>query len=177
LINEAKKAASSSDVAVVFAGLPDEYESEGFDRTHMSIPENQNRLIEAVAEVQSNIVVVLLNGSPVEMPWIDKVKSVLEAYLGGQAREARWRMCYREVNPSGKLAETFPVKLSHNPSYLNFPGEDDRVEYKEGLFVGYRYYDTKGIEPLFPFGHGLSYTKFEYSDISVDKKMFRTIAS
>ncbi|HOP92810.1 MAG TPA: glycoside hydrolase family 3 C-terminal domain-containing protein [Acetivibrio thermocellus] len=171
LINEAKKAASSSDVAVVFAGLPDEYESEGFDRTHMSIPENQNRLIEAVAEVQSNIVVVLLNGSPVEMPWIDKVKSVLEAYLGGQALGgALADVLFGEVNPSGKLAETFPVKLSHNPSYLNFPGEDDRVEYKEGLFVGYRYYDTKGIEPLFPFGHGLSYTKFEYSDISVDKK-------
>jgi len=96
---------------------------------------------------------------------------VLEAYLGGQALGgALADVLFGEVNPSGKLAETFPVKLSHNPSYLNFPGEDDRVEYKEGLFVGYRYYDTKGIEPLFPFGHGLSYTKFEYSDISVDKK-------
>jgi len=124
-----------------------------------------------VAKVQSNIAVVLLNGSPVEMPWIDKVKSVLEAYLGGQALGgAVADVLFGEVNPSGKLAETFPVKLSHNPSYLSFPGEDERVEYKEGLFVGYRYYDTKGIDPLFPFGHGLSYTKFEYSDISVDKK-------
>ncbi|HOM03645.1 MAG TPA: glycoside hydrolase family 3 C-terminal domain-containing protein [Acetivibrio sp.] len=171
LINEAKKAAANSDVAVIFAGLPDEYESEGFDRTHMRMPENQNRLIEEVAKVQSNIAVVLLNGSPVEMPWIDKVKSVLEAYLGGQALGgAVADVLFGEVNPSGKLAETFPVKLSHNPSYLSFPGEDERVEYKEGLFVGYRYYDTKGIDPLFPFGHGLSYTKFEYSDISVDKK-------
>ncbi|GAE89727.1 beta-glucosidase [Acetivibrio straminisolvens JCM 21531] len=171
LINEARKVAQSSDVAVIFAGLPDEYESEGFDRTHMRMPENQNRLIEEVAKVQSNVVVVLFNGSPVEMPWIDQVKAVLEAYLGGQALGgALADILFGEVNPSGKLAETFPVKLSHNPSYLNFPGEDDRVEYKEGLFVGYRYYDTKGIEPLFPFGHGLSYTKFEYSDISVDKK-------
>ncbi|HHV30036.1 MAG TPA: glycosyl hydrolase [Clostridium sp.] len=171
LINEAKKAASGSDVAVIFAGLPDEYESEGFDRTHMDMPKNQNRLIEAVAEVQTNTVVVLLNGSPIEMPWVDKVKAILEAYLGGQALGgALADILFGEVNPSGKLAETFPIKLSHNPSYLNFPGEDDRVEYKENIFVGYRYYDTKGIEPLFPFGHGLSYTQFEYSEISVDKK-------
>lgn len=171
LINEAQKAASGSDVAVIFAGLPEEYESEGFDRTHMRMPENQNRLIESVAEVQSNIVVVLVNGSPIEMPWIDKVKGVLEAYLGGQALGgALADTLFGTVNPSGKLAETFPVKLNHNPSYLNFPGEGDRVEYKENLFVGYRYYDTKGIEPLFPFGYGLSYTQFEYSNMSVDKK-------
>ena len=104
------------------------------------------------------------------MPWIDSVKGVFEAYLGGQAiGSAIASLLFGEVNPSGKLAETFPKHLSHNPSYLNFPGEGDEVKYAEGLFVGYRYYDKKAIEPLFPFGFGLSYTNFEYSDITVDK--------
>lgn len=171
LVNEAKNTALKSDVAIIFAGLPDRYESEGYDRTHMSIPENQIRLLEAITEVQSNTIVVLSNGSPIEMPWINKVRAVLEAYLGGQALGgAIADILFGHVNPCGKLAETFPENLSHNPSHLNFPGEGDRVEYKEGLFVGYRYYDTKEIEPLFPFGHGLSYTQFEYSNISVDKK-------
>jgi beta-glucosidase len=171
LVCEAKEAAAKSQVAVIFAGLPDSYESEGYDRKHMRMPENQVKLIEAVAEVQSNVVVVLSNGSPIEMPWLDKVKAVLEGYLGGQAvGGAAADLLFGEANPSGKLAETFPKKLSHNPSYLNFPGEGDKVEYKEGLFVGYRYYDKKEMEPLFPFGHGLSYTSFEYTGISVDKK-------
>jgi beta-glucosidase len=171
LVEEAKKAAANSKAAVIFAGLPDRYESEGYDRKHMRMPENQVKLIEAVAEVQSNIVVVLSNGSPVEMPWLPKAKAVLEGYLGGQATGgAIAELLFGEANPSGKLAETFPKKLSHNPSFLNFPGEGDSVEYKEGIFVGYRYFDKKEIEPLFPFGHGLSYTTFEYSDISVDKK-------
>jgi beta-glucosidase len=105
------------------------------------------------------------------MPWENKVKAILEGYLGGQAAGgAIADILFGDVNPSGKLAETFPVKLSHNPSYLNFPGEEDKVEYKEGLFVGYRYYDKTEIEPLYPFGHGLSYTNFEYTGISVDKK-------
>lgn len=171
LLLEAKEVASKAETAVIFAGLPDRYESEGYDRKHMRIPENQIKLIEAVLEVQSNVVVVLSNGSPVEMPWADKVKGILEAYLGGQAAGgAMADILFGEVNPSGKLAETFPVKLSHNPSYVNFPGEGDRVEYKEGLFVGYRHYDKTEIEPLFPFGHGLSYTSFEYTGMTVDKK-------
>jgi beta-glucosidase len=171
LVNEAKKAAATSQVAVIFAGLPDSYESEGYDRKHMRMPENQIKLIEAVAEVQRNVVVVLSNGSPIEMPWLDKAKAVLEGYLGGQAvGGAAADLLFGEANPSGKLAETFPKKLSDNPSFLNFPGEGDRVEYKEGLFVGYRYYDKKEMEPLFPFGHGLSYTSFEYTGISIDKK-------
>lgn len=170
LIAEAQGIAKNSDVAVIFTGLPERYETEGKDREHLSLPENHLKLIEAVAEVQSKIVVVLSNGSPVEMPWIDKVKGLLEAYLGGQALGgAISDLLYGVTSPCGKLAETFPVKLGHNPSYLNFPGEGDRVEYKEGIFVGYRYYDTKEIEPLFPFGYGLSYTTFEFSDISVDK--------
>lgn len=171
LIDEAKKAAAGSQVAVIFAGLPDRYESEGYDRKHLRIPENQRLLIEAVAGVQKNVVVVLSNGSPVEMPWLGKVKGLLEGYLGGQACSgAVIDILFGNANPCGKLAETFPKKLSDNPSYLNFPGEGDNVEYKEGLFVGYRYYDKKEIEPLFPFGFGLSYTTFEYSDIKVDKK-------
>jgi beta-glucosidase len=171
LIEKAKEAAKKSDVAIIFAGLPDRYESEGYDRTHMKMPENHNKLIEEVSKVQPNTIVVLSNGAPVEIPWIDKVKGLLESYLGGQAGGgAVADILFGEVNPSGKLAETFPKKLSHNPSYLNFPGEGNKVEYREGVFVGYRYYDKKEIEPLFPFGYGLSYTTFEYTDIIVDKK-------
>ena len=135
------------------------------------MPENHVQLIEAIAEVQSNIVVVLSNGAPIEMPWIGKVKGILEGYLGGQALGgAIADLLFGDANPSGKLAETFPKVLSDNPSYLNFPGEGDKVEYKEGVFVGYRYYDAKNIEPLFPFGFGLSYTNFEYSNLSINKK-------
>ncbi|WP_242239863.1 glycoside hydrolase family 3 C-terminal domain-containing protein [Bacillus cereus group sp. BfR-BA-01309] len=171
MINEAKKVAESADTAVLFVGLPDRYESEGFDRKHLQMPKNHVQLIEAIAEVQNNIVVVLSNGAPIEMPWIGKVKGILEGYLGGQALGgAIADILFGDANPSGKLAETFPKVLSDNPSYLNFPGEGDKVEYKEGVFVGYRYYDKKKIEPLFPFGFGLSYTNFEYCNLSIDKK-------
>ncbi|KOP65582.1 glycosyl hydrolase family 3 [Bacillus sp. FJAT-18019] len=171
LLKEALATASEASVAVVFAGLPNRYESEGFDRKHLRIPPNQVELIEAVAGVQANLVVVLSNGAPIEMPWLNQAKGVLEAYLGGQALGgAIADLLFGEANPSGKLAETFPVRLSDNPSYLFFPGEGDRVEYREGLFVGYRYYDKKQLELLFPFGHGLSYTTFEYSNLTVDKK-------
>ncbi|WP_339797107.1 glycoside hydrolase family 3 C-terminal domain-containing protein [Paenibacillus sp. FSL R5-0744] len=168
LIGQAIEAAAQADTAIVFVGLPERYESEGYDRTHLRIPESQVRLIEAVADVQPNTVVVLSNGSAIEMPWISNVKAVLEGYLGGQALGgAISDLLFGNVSPSGKLAETFPLQLEHNPSYLNFPGEGDTVEYKEGLFVGYRYYDAKWITPLFPFGYGLSYTTFAYSDLSV----------
>lgn len=168
LIAQAVEAASQADTAIVFVGLPERYESEGYDRNHMRIPEGHVRLIEAVADVQPNIVVVLSNGSAIEMPWLGHVKAVLEGYLGGQALGgAIADLLFGNVSPSGKLAETFPQQLEHNPSFLNFPGEGDRVEYKEGLFIGYRYYDAKRIEPLFPFGYGLSYTTFAYSDLSV----------
>ncbi|WP_078434863.1 glycoside hydrolase family 3 C-terminal domain-containing protein [Metabacillus halosaccharovorans] len=168
LIEEAKEVASQADTVILFAGLPDRYESEGYDRVHLHIPENQKRLIETVAEVNPNIVVVLSNGAPIEMPWLDKVKGLLEGYLGGQALGgAIADILFGDANPSGKLAETFPNQLSDNPSYLFFPGEGDKVEYREGIFVGYRYYDTKNVEPLFPFGYGLSYTSFEYSNLRV----------
>ncbi|MCB2339145.1 glycoside hydrolase family 3 C-terminal domain-containing protein [Clostridium estertheticum] len=171
LVDEAITAAAKSQVAVIFAGLPDRYESEGYDRTHMRIPENQIELIQKIAKVQDNIVVILSNGSPLEMPWLNNIKGVLEGYIGGQAAGgAVADLLFGDFSPCGKLAETFPKKLSDNPSYLNFPGEDDTVEYKEGLFVGYRYYDKKDQLPLFSFGYGLSYTSFEYSDITLDKK-------
>lgn len=166
MIAQAVAAAKKARVAVVFAGLPDSYESEGYDRTHMNMPACQNKLIEAVAEANPNTVVVLYNGSPVEMPWIGKVKAVLEAYLGGQAVGlATVRVLYGEVNPSGHLPESFPRKLSDNPSYLFYGGEGNQADYREGVFVGYRYYDKKEMDVLFPFGYGLSYTSFAYSNL------------
>ena len=171
LIAQAVEAASKAGTAVVFAGLPDSYESEGYDRTHMSLPACQNRLIEAVAAANPNTVVVLHNGSPVEMPWIHRVPAVLEAYLGGQAVGlALIRVLYGEVNPSGHLPETFPKKLADNPSYLFYGGEGDRADYREGIFIGYRYYDKKDMDVLFPFGHGLSYTTFAYSNLRLSSR-------
>lgn len=170
LVAEAIQCARDNEVVVVFVGLPDRYESEGYDRKHMQMPENQVQLIEALSEVNENIVVVLANGSPIEMPWLNHVSAVLEGYLGGQAGGAAVaELLYGMANPSGKLAETFPIKLKDNPSALNFPGKEDKVSYQEGLFVGYRYYDAKEMKPLFPFGFGLSYTTFEYTDIQVNK--------
>lgn len=168
LIREAQDIAARSDVAVIFAGLPESYESEGFDRKHLRIPKGHSKLIEAVAEVQPNTVVVLSNGSPIEMPWIDCVKGVLEGYLGGQAwGGAVADLLFGDATPCGKLAETFPRRIEDTPAYLYFPGEKDSVEYREGLFVGYRYYDAKNVATLFPFGYGLSYTAFDYTDIIV----------
>lgn len=174
MIAEAAALAKTADKAVLFVGLPDSYESEGFDRKHMRMPECQNALIEAVAKANPNVVVVLHNGSPVEMPWVNEADAIVEAYLGGQAiGGAVVEVLYGEVNPSGHLAESFPLKLQDNPSYLYYNGEGDKVEYREGVFVGYRYYDTKEMDVLFPFGHGLSYTEFTYQNmkISSDKIM------
>ncbi len=174
LLAEAVETAKNADVAVIFAGLPDKFESEGFDRKHLAMPDCQNELIEKVAAVQPNTIVVLHNGSPVEMPWIDKVKGVVEAYLGGQAvGGAVCDILFGKVNPSAKLPETFPLRLEDNPSYLSYIGEGDVVEYREGIFVGYRYYDKKKMDVLFPFGYGLSYTTFEYSDLTVDKEQLK----
>ena len=165
LLKEAVEAAEKAEAAVIFAGLPDSFESEGFDRTHMRMPECQNELIERIAAVQPNTIVVLHNGSPVEMPWADRVKGILEAYLGGQAVGAAVvDILFGKVNPSGKLPETIPYQLEDNPSYLYYSGEGDRVEYREGVFVGYRYYDKKKMAVRFPFGYGLSYTTFAYSE-------------
>ena len=159
-------AAKKADVAVVFAGLPDLFESEGYDRKHMRLPECQNELIAAVAAAQPNTVVVLHNGSPVECPWAEKVAAVLELYLGGEGvGEACDRLLWGEANPSGRLAESFPMRLEDNPSYLNFPGDGKTVEYAEGIFVGYRYYEAKKMPVRWAFGHGLSYSTYTYSNL------------
>lgn len=174
LLAEAVETAKKAKVAVVFAGLPDAFESEGFDRQHMRMPDCQNELIEKVAAVQPNTIVVLHNGSPVEMPWANKVKGIVEAYLGGQAvGGAVCDILFGRVSPSAKLPETFPLKLEDNPSYLSYIGEGDMVEYREGIFVGYRYYDKKKMDVLFPFGYGLSYTTFAYSNLRVDKESMK----
>lgn len=171
LRKEAVRIAKDMDVIVFFAGLTEEMESEGFDRKHMRMPENQNILIKEISNVQPNIVVILHNGGPIEMPWINNVKGILETYLGGEAiGNAIIRTLFGEVNPSGRLPETFPLRLKDTPSYLSYPGEGDQVDYQEGIFVGYRYYTTKDIEVLFPFGFGLSYTNFNYSNLKIDKK-------
>lgn len=170
LLEKAVAAAKDAGCAVIFAGLPDRYESEGYDRRHMKLPEYQNTLIRQVAKVCPKTTVVIQSGSPVEMPWKDNVNAILFAYLGGEgAGKAIVQLLYGEVNPSGKLAETFPLKLEDNPSYLYYFGEEDVTEYREGVFVGYRYYDKKDMEVAYPFGHGLSYTQFEYSDILCKK--------
>ena len=172
--SETLAAAKEVKTVVVFAGLPDRYESEGYDRTHIKLPEAENVLIDALCEAGNEVVVVLHNGSPVEMPWIGKVNAVLEMYLAGEgAGEAAVRLLTGAANPSGKLAESFPLRLEDTPSYLNFPGDRERVRYAEDVFVGYRYYDSKKEEVLFPFGHGLSYTTFEYSDLQLSSGEWR----
>ncbi|WP_322182393.1 glycoside hydrolase family 3 C-terminal domain-containing protein [Neglectibacter caecimuris] len=170
LIAEAVTAAREADCAVLFIGITDSMESEGFDRKDLKIPACQEKLVEEVVKVQKNTVVVVHCGAPIEMPWINDVKAVLYAYLGGEAvGSATVDILFGDVNPSGKLAETFPLRLEDNPSYLYYFGEGDRTEYREGIFVGYRYYDKKNLPVLFPFGHGLSYTEFAYSDLTFDK--------
>ncbi len=172
-LERAIEAAKSADVAVIFAGLPDSFESEGFDRTHMRLPACQNQLIEAVSAVQPNTVVVLHNGSSVECPWADRVAAVLEMYLGGQGvGQAADALLWGEANPSGRLAETFPLHLEDNPSYLNYGGDGKKVRYAEGIYVGYRYYEKKKMPVRWAFGHGLSYTSFTYENLRTDKTSF-----
>lgn len=168
LIEEAVNVAKDKDIVIVFAGLINSYESEGFDRKHLNLPENHNHLIEEIAKVNKNIVVVLSIGAPVLMPWIDKVKGVLNLYLAGEAAvSAAFNIIFGLVNPSGKLAESFPLSLEDNPSFKYFPGGNKAVEYRESIFVGYRYYDKAEKNVLFPFGFGLSYTSFEFSNLIV----------
>jgi len=166
LIAEAKEAAKQAEVAVLFVGLPDSYESEGADRKNMDMPLNHTQLIDAVTAVNPNTIVVLMNGSSVCMPWVAKPLAILECWLGGQAGGgAIADVLTGKVNPSGKLSETFPVKLEDTPSYMDFPGQNGEARYGEGIFIGYRYYDKRKLAPQFPFGFGLSYTTFAYSDI------------
>jgi beta-glucosidase len=167
-IEQAVELAAKSDVAVVFAGLTYEWESEGFDRPDMSLPGDQVKLIERVVAANPRTIVVLNTGAPVDMDWIDRVPAVVQAwYLGQESGHAIADVLFGDVNPCGKLPTTWPKRLQDNPAFLNYPGENGKVLYGEGIFVGYRYYDKKGVEPRFPFGYGLSYTTFAYRDLTV----------
>ena len=161
-----------ADVAVVFAGLPSEYESEGFDRENMKMPQEQVKLIEETAAKNPNTVVVLFCGAPVETPWADKVKGILYMGLPGQAGgEAVRNLLYGVANPSGKLAETWPIQYSDCPSATYYPQWD--AQYREGIYVGYRYYDKADVRVRWKFGFGLSYTDFAYSNPQLDGEMVR----
>ncbi len=173
LLNEAVELAKKYDKILIVSGLPDEYESEGFDRTTLSLPDTHNVLIDKITALGKKVVVDLNMGSPVTMPWIDKVNGVLVSYLGGQASGgAAVELLYGYDNPSGKLAETFPLALEDTPCYNYFPGDKFTVQHRESVYVGYRYYETAKKDVLFPFGYGLSYTSFEYSDLKIDKNEF-----
>lgn len=161
-------AAEDADVAVIFAGLPDSFESEGGDRKHMRLPDCQNNLIARVAAVQKNTVVVLHTGAPVECPWADDVSSVLCMYLAGEGvGEAEDALLWGETNPSGRLPETWPLRLEDTPCYLDFPGDGVTADYREGVYVGYRWYDARKMPVRWPFGHGLSYTGYVYRDAAL----------
>ncbi|MGW6749680.1 glycoside hydrolase family 3 C-terminal domain-containing protein [Streptomyces sp. NPDC055006] len=167
LNEEAVRAAADADVAVLFLGLPPGFESEGFDRDHLELPEEQLRLLAAVTEANPRTVVVLANGGVVRLSgWIERVPAVLEGWLAGQAGgSATADLLFGAANPSGRLAETIPLRLSDTPAHLDWPGENGHARYGEGLFVGYRHYDARELGVSFPFGHGLSYTDFGYADL------------
>jgi beta-glucosidase len=176
LIDEAVHGASEAEAALVFIALPDFKDAEGRDRVDMLLSEQQEALLVAVTQAQPRSAVVLNNGSALDMrAWIDQAAAVLEAWLPGQAGGgAIADIVFGMVNPSGKLAETFPYRLEDTPAYLNFPGENGKVRYGEGIFIGYRYYDAKGIDVLFPFGHGLSFTTFELSNLQLSSEKIET---
>jgi beta-glucosidase len=170
LIKEACETAKNKDIVYLFAGLPEGYESEGFDRTNLSLPEGQNRLIEAVAATNPKVVVILNGGAPMLLPWADKVKGILLTYLAGEGcGMAVANLLLGNAVPCGKLAETWPLQLSDNPSNHYFPGGRTTVEYRESIYVGYRYYEKAGKPVRYPFGYGLSYTSFTYSDLQIDQ--------
>jgi len=177
LIDEAVCLAQSSDVALLFLALPSFKESEGYDRSDLDFTKPQIALIKAVAKVQPNTVVILNNGAPVAMSaWIDDVAAVLEAWMMGQAGGgAIADILFGKANPSGKLAETFPIRVADTPAYINWPGEAGEVRYGEGIFIGYRYYDAREIPVLFPFGYGLSYTTFAYNNPKISATTFKDV--
>ncbi len=166
--DEAATAAAAADVAVVFLGLPAEAESEGFDRSTLDLPPEQLALLDVVLEAQPRTVVVLSNGGVVTLPFAERVPAIVEGWLLGQAGGgAIADVLTGQVNPSGRLAETIPMRLADSPAYLDFPGERGRVRHGEGVFVGMRWYDARDLPVAFPFGHGLSYTTFGYADLVV----------
>lgn len=172
LIAEAATLAAEADVAIVMVGLPGHYESEGFDRDHLELPVQHNRLVEAVCAANPNTVVALSNGSPVLMPWHERPAAILESYLGGQASGAALvDVLLGEAEPGGRLAETFPARAEDISAEPFFDQHPRQALYREGLFVGYRHAVTAEVAPLFPFGHGLSYTTFEWADFAADREV------
>lgn len=171
LVKDALEKAKRADKVVMYLGVPEALESEGFDRANLRLPKNQMELIDSLYEVNHNLILILMSGGPLEMPFYDKAKGIFETYLGGEGvNEALYHLLYGEKNPCGHLAETFPVKLEDTPCLRDFPGDATDVLYRESIYVGYRYYETYHIKPLFPFGFGLSYTEFSYSDVSLVSK-------
>jgi beta-glucosidase len=168
-VAEAVAAARDAEVVVLFLGLPASYESEGYDRAHMDLPAQQIALVQAIADANPNVVVVLSNGSVVTLdPWQDRVRGLLEAWLGGQAGGAAIAdLLTGGAEPSGRLGETIPVRYEDNPTIGNFPGEQGKVRYGEGLLIGYRWYDAHRLPVAYPFGHGLGYTTFSVEDLAV----------
>ena len=177
LIDKAVTNARDADVALIYVSLPKTKESEGYDRADLDLTSQQVALIEAVTAIQPKTVVILNNGSPVVMSeWIGGPAAVLEAWMMGQAGGgAIADVLYGKVNPCGKLAETFPLKLSDTPAHINFPGGNYEVRYGEGIFMGYRYYDARQAAVLFPFGYGMSYTTFDYQNPKVSAETFRDV--
>ena len=173
LIDEAVARAREAEVVVLCAGLPNIYESEGFDREHINLPPQHDDLIAAVTAANPNTVVVLSNGAPVAVPWAHAPKAIIEGHLAGQAGGSGMaELLVGLRNPCGKLAETFPLALADVPAQAWFPGEHRQVQYREGLNIGYRYFDTVARDVLFPFGHGLSYTTFEYANATTSAETF-----
>jgi beta-glucosidase len=170
-VDRAVRLAAAADIALVSVGLTEEYDAEFQDREHMDLPGVQSELINRVARANPNTIVVLSSGSPVSVEeWVHRVPAVLQSgYIGQEGGHALSDVLFGKVNPSGKLTETYPKRLEDTPAFINYPGENGKVLYGEGIFVGYRYYDKKKIEPSFPFGHGLSYTRFEYARLVIDK--------
>ncbi len=174
LLKQAVELAKGKSKVVVVIGLTDEYESEGFDRTHMDLPVGHNKLVDELSKVTENLAVVLVCGSPVTLPWTKKVSAILNCYVGGEAGgEATVDLLFGDACPSGKLAETFPKRLSDNINSAYFPMGTKNVQYRESVFVGYRYFDSANKEVRYPFGYGLSYTTFEYSDLSLSAKSIK----
>ena len=179
-IAEAVRVAKAADRAVVFVGRTGEWDTEGWDLPNITLPGRQDELVAAVLKANPNTVVVLQTGGPVEMPWLGQARAVLQAWYPGQeAGNAIADVLFGDVEPSGRLAQTFPRRWSDNPAHSQdkvvYPGLNGHVRYDEGIFIGYRHYDRLGIEPLFPFGHGLGYTSFDLSGlkVSADGARFR----
>ncbi len=171
LIKEVIDNIKSDDIILFFGGLPDFAEGEGYDRDSYDMPNNQRVLLDKITEINNNVIFISFSGSSYDMYFESKVAAILQMYLGGEAVcEAAEAIISGDINPSGRLSETYPLRLEDNPSYGNFAGKDTNILYKESIFVGYRYYDTYNVIPRFSFGYGLSYSKFEYSNLKVDSK-------